>query len=258
MNESIRNAARSILQSMRRAYGAPLTRVPAREADFPHLDLAAYRRFAADMQARGYVFLYDYAVREINESPTSLIAPTLLRAYASPDGAIVATCYQRSARWDRLRAKLWQGLLNGRWIDAPKMFFRAGRTLHCIEFSSSFADGFVSTSNAQGAESIGMPASLDRKFFPYGTPLSVLLAEHQARLAAAAQRRGGQAPVPVRGVGELLVHADRESQIKSAHRAAIGWVTREELLKLSGNKPQLADAIYAEVRALLREEGQGA
>lgn len=258
MNESIRNAARNILQTMRRAYGTLPTRVPAREADFPHLDLAAYRRFSADMRARGYVFLYDYAVREINESPTSLIAPTMLRTHASPDGAIVATFYQRSARWDRLRAKLWQGLMNGRWIDAPKMFLKAGKTWHCTEFSSGFADGFVSTSNAESAESIGMPASLDRKFFPHGTPLAVLLAEHQARLAAAVQKRGGQAPLPVRGVGELLVHADREGQIKSAHRAAIGWVTREELLKLSGNKPELADAIYAEVRALLREEGQGA
>ena len=78
MNPSIEAAARNIIASMKRAYGAPYTRVPAREADFPHLDMAAYARVRAGLEAAGYDYLFDYAIKEINESPTSLRRPTML------------------------------------------------------------------------------------------------------------------------------------------------------------------------------------
>jgi len=264
VNPSIRGAAARILKSVRDTYGRPLTRVPAREADFPHLDLRMYRHMHETLRAQGFALLCDYAVREINESPSTLLAPTMIRAWTAREGGMVASCmvasyYQRRPRWSRLGAKLLTGLKNGRWIDAPAMSVKAARVRHCVEFATELEDGsFVSTSNAESAESIGMPAQLDRKFHPFGTPVPTLLEDHRARVAAASARRDGATPRPVHNVEELNAQLARENAVKNAHRAAIGWVTHGELLKLSGGKSELADAIYAEIRTLLREETQAA
>jgi hypothetical protein len=258
VNPSIRGAAARILKSVRDTYGRPLTRVPASEADFPHLDLRMYRHMHETLQAQGFALLCDYAVREINESPSTLLAPTMIRAWTAPEGGMVASYYQRRPRWSRLGAKLLTGLRNGRWIDAPAMSVKAARVRHCVELATELEDGgFVSTSNAESAESIGMPAQLDRKFHPFGTPVPTLLKDHRARVAAASARCGAM-PRPVHDVEELNAQLARENAVKNAHRAAIGWVTHGELLKLSGGKSELADAIYAEIRTLLREETQAA
>jgi hypothetical protein len=259
VNPSVRAAAARILKSMRDTYGQALTRVPAREADYAHLDLRMYGRMDRALRAQGFAPLCDYAVREINESPTSLLAPTMIRAWTASEAGMVASYYQRRVRWPRLLRQLIKGLKNGRWIDAPMMSVKAARVRHCVEFASELADGsFVNTSNAESAESIGMPAQLDRKFHPFGTPVQAVLEDHRARVAAASGRRGGARPRPVRGIEELNAQLARENAMKNAHRAAIGWVTRGELLKLSGGKSELADAIYAEIRTLLREETQAA
>ena len=254
MNPSIEVAARNIIASMKRAYGAPYTRVPAQEADFPHLDMAAYARVRAGLEAAGYDYLFDYAIKEINDSPTSLRRPTMLRAFGARAGGGSAAYYQSRPHWPRLWGKLLTGLSNGRWIDTPKMILRMVPTRHCIDLMSEFADGsWVSTSNAEAAESIGMPKSLDRKFHPYDTPLAVLLADHRERVAAAVAARGGALPLPVRSKDDVLAASERENVIKREHRAAIGWVTHGELVKMSKGNTELAGHIFAEVRKQLRE-----
>lgn len=258
MNPAIEQTARNILQTLQRTYGKPLTRIAAAEADFPKLDLAGYRDIRAALEAAGFTYLRDYAVPEINDSPTTLLAPTMLRAFTARDGGMVATYYQKRPRWNRLWSKLWTGIGNLRLIDAPRMFFKTSQAHDCVEFNSEFADGgFVSTSNAEGAESIGMPASLDRKFHPYNTPMETVLADHRARLAAAMQKRGGAAPLPVRSFADLEAQLERENLRKREHRASIGWVTHAELLKMCGGKQALADAVFAEIRTQLRSAAQG-
>jgi hypothetical protein len=183
----------------------------------------------------------------------------MLRAFTARDGSMVATYYQKRPRWKRLFGKLWTGIGNGRLIDAPRMFLKAAKAHDCVEFSSEFADGgFVSTSNAEGAESIGMPASMDRKFHSYGTSMETVLADHRARIDAAAQKRGGPAPLPVKSFADLEAQLERENLRKREHRAAIGWITHAELLKMCGGKEALADAVFAEIRAQLRAaSGEG-
>ena len=254
MNPRIRTAAGNIINKMRATYGKPLTRVPAAEADFRNLDLAMYRRTAREMEAAGFAWLCVYAIREVSESPTTLLAPTFIRAWIMGAEGIVGSYYQKRARWGRLATKLRVGLANGRLFDTPAFVFKAAMPRHCIEFSSEFADGsFVTTSNAEAAESIGMPPQLERKFHRYGTSAGTLLQDHHARIAAASQARGGARPLAMAAAEDLHAMLDREGAVKRDHRAAIGWITHAELLKMSKGKPELADAIYAEIRTLLRE-----
>jgi hypothetical protein len=254
MTTPIENAARNILATMRRTYGSAPTRVPVEPVDFPGLDLAAYARVTQELAGAGYRPLLDYAIAQINDSPTSLIAPTFIRTFVARDGATVANYYQRRPRWGRLAQTLWRGLMNGRWLAAPRMALGAAATRHCLDFACEFADGhWVFTSNAEGAEMVGTPPQMDRKFLPYGTGTAQVLAKHQARQAAAGAAHG--APLPVRGIPDLHAMLARESAAKSAHRAAIGWVTHGELLKMSGGNRDLADQVYAEVRTQLREGG---
>ena len=186
MNPSIESAATRILQNMQRVYGKPSTRTRVDESGFAHLDLGAYRRIRAELEAEGFVFVQDYAIAEINESPITLMAPTMVRSLVSDDGHIVASYFQVRPRWKRLWGKVFTGLRNGRWIGALKLIFKRSRVRHCVEFSSEFGDGrFLSSSNAQAAEKIGVPFEFDRRFHKTGTPWGVLLAEHRWRLAEA-------------------------------------------------------------------------
>jgi hypothetical protein len=254
MSTPIENAARNILATMRRTYGSAPTRVQVQARDFRALDLAAYERVTQELAGAGYLPLLDYAITEINASPTSLIAPTFIRTFATRDGATVANYYQRRPRWGRLARTLWRGVMNGRLVDAPRMALGAAATRHCLDFACEFADGhWVFTSNAEGAEMVGTPPQMDRKFLPYGAGTAQVLAEHQARQAAAIALHG--APLPVRSSADLHAMLGRESAAKNAHRAAIGWVTHGELVKMSGGNRELADQVYAEVRTQLREGG---
>lgn len=252
MSPSLRQTAGKIIDKMRATYGKPLTRVPASEADFRHLDLGMYDRMNRRFGAAGFTHVWDYAVVEINTSPTSLIAPTFIRTWTTGEEGLLGSYYQKRTRWGRLGENLATGLKNGRLIAAPAFAVRAAIPRHCVEFRTEFEDGTsLTTSNAEAAEFIGMPAQLQRKFHPYGTPLQTLLADHRARVAALGNRHG--APVPIRDAGELGAAMARENEIKRLHRAAIGWVTHGELVKMSRGKTEMADAIYAEVRTLLRE-----
>ncbi len=179
-----------------------------------------------------------------------MIAPTMIRCLVSPDGRIVANYYQVKPRWRRLWGKVFTGLKNGRWIAAPGLLFKFGGTRHSVEFSSEMSDGrFFSSSNAAAAEKIGMPAELDRRFHPTNTPWPRLLAEHRARLTAATA--DGAGVTTARGIDDLEARFDRENALKRAHRERIGWITREELLKMSGGNPAIADAIHVAIRTQL-------
>jgi hypothetical protein len=251
MNASIEFAAARILQRMQETYGKPSTRWRVDESAFTNLDLGAYRRIRADLDAAGFAFLQDVALLEVNDSPTTLIAPTMIRSLVSSDGRIVAAYYQVRPRWKRLWGKVLTGLKNGRWFDAPMLLVRMGRTRHCVEFSSELSDGrFLSSSNAEAAERVGMPAELDRKFHKNGTSWHVLLAEHRDRLTTALAR-GGMEAVVSRTAEDMEARFERESALKRAHRARIGWITHDELLKMSGGNVAMANAVHVAIRAQL-------
>ncbi len=255
MTDSIQQSAQQIITSLKRTYGAPSTRRPARESDFGHLDLRAYRDFQTYHETQGFRVLWDFELMEVSDSPTTLIARTFIRAMVSADGTIVAYYYQVRPRLDRLLRQLGRGLLNGRWIATPRFFLKTLRTRHCNDYESECSDGrFNTTSNAQSAGSISSPPTVDSVFHPYGTPPALLLAGHKERLAAWVAAHPGDSIRVVSSLSDLQAMQTRLREQKNAHRVAVSWVTESELVKMSGGNPAVAEAVYAEVQRQLRQD----
>lgn len=253
MTDSIEQSAQRIIASLKRSYGAPSTRRSARENDFGHLDMHAYRDFQTHHEAQGFRMLWDYEVAEVSDSPTTLIARTFIRSMVSRDGTIVADYYQVRPRIGRLMRSLFRGLLNGRWIDAPRFVLKKLKTRHCNGYESECSDGgFITTSNAQSAGMISSPPTVDSVFHPYGTPPMLLLADHKERLAAWVAAHPGNSVRVVTSVSDLQGMQNRLKEQKNAHRAAVSWVTESELVKMSDANPAVAQAVYNEVQRQLR------
>ncbi|SMC20375.1 hypothetical protein SAMN02745857_00927 [Andreprevotia lacus DSM 23236] len=244
-------AARNIVEMMKRNYGRLQTQRQVALRDFGHLDLAAYQRFADRMTDLGFVQVADYEIPEVSNSPGSLIMPTVVRCFASGDGQIVAYYYQIKPHMGRRWRTLLRGLLNLRWIDAPLDFFGNLATREIVEFGTEFSQGdWVMTSTAQQAGMIGQPASYDQCFLPANTTPTALLERHRQRLAARLQTTPTLQFKPIRNFADVQALSARLNAIKNAHRAAIGWITREELLAFCKGNAEQADAVYAEVLKL--------
>ena len=255
MSESITRAAQAILKSRKELYSAPLTLVPANEADFPHLDLEAYRLDKAEMEANGFRYVADLEILEISRSSTTFLARTMIRSMISVDGSITSGYYQIKPRvWRRLK-NLAKGLLNARLIDAPKNFIAGMRTRHCSDFETEFNDGsFLITSSAQSASTISLPPTIERWCFPYGTLPSVLLATHRARIEEICKNISGKNPVTIFSLADVLDMQKRLGGLKAAYKASMNWVSQEELEKLSGGNLELANEVFAEIQRLLKIE----
>lgn len=254
MTDPIQQSAQHIIASMRRNFGATPTTRSAREEDFGHLDLRAYREFRSRHEALGFRFLWDFELAEVSDSPTTFVARTFIRAMVSADATIVAYYYQVRPRLDRLCRQLLRGLLNRRWIDAPRFFLRTLRTRHCSDYESECSDGsFITTSNAQSAGSISSPPTVSSEFHAYGTATEVLLDSQKRRLAGWAAAHPDGDLCRVTSLDGLRAMQARLKQQKNAHRMAVSWVTKAELVKMSGGNPALAEAVFAEVQRQLRE-----
>jgi hypothetical protein len=255
MSNSITAAAQSIVATMKRHYSAPHTMVLANESEFDHLDLGAYRSLQKELEASGFRAVGDVEILEVSNSPTTLIARTMIRNMLSADGLVLAQYYQVKPRIGRRLRLLLRGLLNGRWIDAPKNFLEGMKTRHCTGFETEFDHGGqLVTSNAQAASAISGPSTIENIFFPYGTPISILMSRHLKRLADITAAEPKAHPVPMQSLEAIFAMQRRQNLQKIAHRSAVQWVTQTEVRDMSGGKDQLSDAVFAEVQRLLAEE----
>jgi hypothetical protein len=252
MADTVADAAQAIVQMMQQQFSAPHTIVAADEYDFPHLDLAAYRAFRAEMEARGYQYAGDIEIAELSQSPTTLVARTMIRSMLSPAGGVVAQYYQVRPRIGRRLALLGRGLKNGRWLDAPRNFISGLRVRHCTGFESELTDGtFITTSNAESAGRISGPPTMTQRFFPYGTDAKTLMEAHCQLLDQATRRDPPAAPIPMRSATHLVQMQQRARLQKVAHRQAVQWVTKSELQRMAPHTPGLGDAVFTEVQRLL-------
>lgn len=247
MSDSSAQAARRILATMKASFGTTHSRAPAREEEFPHLDLSAYQAFREEMEAHGFRHLADYEVLDVTNSPGTVIARTFIRSMVSREGNVLAGYYQVKPRvWRRVKGLL-TGLLNLRLIDAPAGFIQAMKTRHCVDVETEFDNGrFIVTSNAEAAAMLSQPPDLGNRYFPYGTPTGELLDVHYQRLVEVL-KGGGVKPLFVATIDDMYGMQNRQAAIKSAFRASMQWVTREDLHKLSGGNAQQTDDIYAEL-----------
>lgn len=255
MSKSEKEAARSIVAIMREQFSAPHTMVSADESEFGHLDLGAYARFQAEMEAARFQALGDAEILEVSNSPTTLFARTMVRIMLSADGCVYAGYYQLKPRiWRRLKM-LFRGLLNLRFIAAPKNFLGGMATLHCVEFETEFSDGRqLVTSNAQAASLVSGPPSIESTYFSYDTPGSFLLEYHLRRLAEVAASATPLHPVVMGSLEDVLAMQKRQNMQKVAHRTAVQWVTQGELRGMAKGQVEQSEAIFAEVQKLLNEE----
>jgi len=255
MISPLRQAAADILQTMRRQYSGPHVIVPAQEADFPHLDLSAYAGFRSELGQHGFRYIGDIELRDVSQVHDKKMARTMIRAMLSDDGRISAGYYQIRALFWRQLLLLLAGLANLRLVTAPLASVRALKTRHCIDFSTEFSDGrHLITTNAEASAILEMPPSIEKQHFPYGTPAAALLSRHRARLDEIVQQHAGVQPRVMASTDDLVQKVQREKAIKDSYRAALQWITQEELRKMSRGDHAWADAIFAEVRNILAGE----
>ncbi|HSV48538.1 MAG TPA: hypothetical protein VLJ58_22310 [Ramlibacter sp.] len=248
VDPGIASAANRILASLKEGYATPVTLIAADARDFGHLDLARYDGYKASMERRGFHCLGDFANTVVNQSAHSLLAPTILRICTSDDGAMVTAYFQVKPHMRRRIKLLLAGLLNLRWIAAPREFASNLKMKQCAEIETEFDDGsFLVTSNAAMAGMLAQPPSITSDFHPTGTPLPRLMDAHRANLGRIAHA-GKCRAIAIRTVDEMLNMQKRLAAQKIAHRESVQWVTVDELRAFAGGNADLAKAIHREVQ----------
>ena len=251
MTLPIPEAAKAIIDEMRAMYSKPLAMVVVKATDFPHLDMAAYGRARADLEARGFRYLGDVEFPDVSNAPRTFYQPTMVRNFVSRDGSILAAYYQMRPRMGRVILNWLSGLLTLRWISATTFVAGLLPTRHCYDFETEFTDGsFLVTSNVEAAGRISNPPTIESVFFPFGTAAGLVLKAHERRLDERSQ------PVaPVDTLEDAQRFSQRMMAVKGAYRASVQWVTRAEMRALSPSN-RLADEVFAEVQKQLGSSRQ--
>ncbi len=253
----VAQTARKILDDMKRNYATPVTLRPVAARNFAHLDLRRYDALRAALEKRGFRCLGDFENTAVNESPSTLLAPTFVRASVSEEGTLVVGYYQTQPRMGRHLKLLLTGLLNLRWLAAPRNFAAQTRKHQCADVTTELDDGtFIVTSNAQSAALLSQPPAIRSDFHAFDTPLPVLLDRHRAELARTLHG-GARRALQVRSDEDLLSMEKRMAAAKIAWRESVNWVTRDELRAMAGGNNDFADAVYEEVRRLVAAERAG-
>ena len=253
MNDA-REIARSVLAQAKRAFsGRPSTIVPADAREFTHLDLENYDRFQKELERAGYRLLGDVEILEVSNSPGTVMARTMVRAMVSGDGTVLACMYQVKPRMLRLLRGLLVGILNLRLIDAPKNFLNHRTTKDFFDFESEIGQAILVTTNTAQANVFSQPKTIDSLAVAREIPLQEIRVTHERRVASA-QVLEQTAPTRISSLADANALSARIKTRKDAHRAAVNWVTRDELVKLAYGNEMLADMIYTEVQAILGEE----
>jgi hypothetical protein len=245
-----RDYAEKLVAKMKGLHSKPATIVPARESEFTHLDLGSYRTFRSALEAKGYRFLGDIEILDVTNVPDTVVARTMIRSMISADGSTSAGHYQMRPRVERVARNLVEGILNFRFFDAPASFFNSMQTKHMYDFESEVGSTFVNTSNAAIAGKFSSPTSIDVLYLPNRTPLEEVRLAHVTRLASVVERTGAE-PRRMASREDVEAMGERRREQKAAHRAASGWITRDELLRFTDGNVVLADSIFEEVQAIL-------
>lgn len=250
----VAQAARKILDDMKRSYATPVVLRPVAARNFAHLDLKRYDALRAALEKRGFRSLGDFENPVVNQSPSSLLAPTFIRASVSEEGTLVVGYYQTRPRMARHVQQLMRGLLNMRWLAAPRNFIEQTRRHQCADVTTELDDGtFIVTSNAQSAAMLSQPLGILSDFHPFDTPLPVLLDRHRAQLARTLHG-GTRRALQVSTDEDMLAMEKRMAACRIAWRESVNWVTRDELRAMARGNNVFADAVYEEVRKLVAAE----
>jgi len=255
---AVAQAAHNILKQLRETYnGQPPRRAPAREADFRHLDLSAYRWFQSELETLGYRLLADEELIDMGRARGSLYTRTFVRQMVSADGCIVCSYYQEKQRLFKRLWRLFDGLMGGRGNRAREEF-RSGQTIrHHMDVSSHYSDGrTLNLGNSQSAGSSINPPAIETHRLPEDTQLEELLDAHDLHMRQLLTETPGLRAVAVNSVEDLHQQQAREAALKAEYRKSVNWVTHEELLAMTGGNAEFADAVYEAIQQQLAKEGE--
>jgi hypothetical protein len=231
--------AREILKRIEATYVPTHRYQTVDEKDFRHLDLGFYGKTQAWLEQKGFRFLCDKEDLTISEAPGNVFHRTMIRVMVSSDDKIATALYHPKIK------PLWLRIL---------LFVLGKRLGRIVDFETEFADGsFVCTSNALVASALSLPKQIDVEYHPAKTAIGALLERHLVRITEHAKN----CKTPARSHrtnDDVVAMQNRMNALKAAYRGEIGGITKEELDRLSPNRPELTNEVYAEISKLNEEK----
>jgi hypothetical protein len=229
----MQNIARKVLTSVRAMVPGRFNTREANPQSHPHVAWKEYDGARRRLETMGFTWVGDVQPTSIPDD-SAMTKPNVMRFFIGDGGMVTAAFYRMALRWTPM------GIM-------ARFFGGAGNMLDLVTL---FPDGtIVETSNAAPAAVWTDPPFLLREYLVKGTPLHLVVEHHRQRVMARAAANPGLNPVRVGSLLEVVAAADATERAKRAYRQSIGWITRDELARLSHLSGPKLDALEAAIRA---------
>jgi len=199
-------------------YGEPHELVRVSPAAFPEADLDFYDRARHELEARRYRWIAD-----VEDLTMTRIYPqnrTFLRLFVDAGGMVRASAYHLHPR--------------GVVISLLQLVQLFPRHLRVLELVSEIQGTFLVTSNTHGVDRLEPPPEARVERLPLGTPLTEIIARHEARITELLRAHPERTPVAFEGLDDVLASMARAHVAMARHRQKVGGLSRDELERLKG------------------------
>lgn len=203
----VRRAAQNIRSTMQALYSGPHSYREVSLGDFPRLDHAFYEEMTGEFAALDFAFLGD--VEDVTVTRAQIGEPTAIRVMLGEDRRVLAFVYHAEF---------------------------AGKAFRVVELESVFGDGtFAMTSTALAASPMSMPPEIDCEYHPAATPPGALVRAHRARLRSRLAMAGGEPPLEIGSLSDVIEHQRHMDEIKARFRKGKSTlISRDELQRVGG------------------------
>jgi hypothetical protein len=234
MNDSAeKNAAKDIVDFVKKVYVPRHEYAPVNPKDFSNLDLKFYEQAMKDLIQYDFRHVIDQECVTLKGGSNDL--RTFIRVGLSSDGTIMAGLYHPKPRF-LLRLLL---LL---------CFFILRKV---VDLETEFSDGsFIVTSNIKGMVGINTPPDILTEYVSWKTPISQLLELHKSRVHNYLQTNQTIYPVQMRTIGDINESQNRMQEKKAAYRKNVGWITKEEMRNIAGKDNSIIAKVCSEIKSL--------
>jgi hypothetical protein len=228
-----RNAARETRKSLVSAFSSGFECVAVDPSAFPHLDHMFYERVTSEASALGFTCMGDIELLHFTRAYPKL--RTFLRVLLGDEGTVVLSL-------NHMKVRGWAGFLV--FLNSSPRSFRT------IGLETEFTDGtFIGTVNSLGADPLESPPGIMCHKMPQNTTFVELLVYHRDAVSKYVEAEN-VAPVHLETLDELLEFESRHHEITSSFRESRGYVTREEISRMSGVTPQMQRGLSDELERL--------
>jgi hypothetical protein len=199
--------------------------------DYPHLDDAWYDEREGELRNLGYRLIGNLGMESVH---------SYVRASVSSDGHECIGFYH--AKFPGLR-----GLM---------MRLLGVKDQYVVEATTSFSDGSIEiTTTAPESALLSVPEPLRRLHIAPDSSVRNVAMVHSKRVAAILVQRPDLDVIPVRTFEDLVATARREEDLKRAHYAAHGGISREDLERIGGAENRgIAHEVHDEIEKLREKE----